>query len=115
MYRQISKLIIYRDPTGESILSEMGRIFEDLDTGADTKEHLRSRAYAQVRRILEVATKYGFDNNLWHNYLTFLLITDENPFSLTYEKAGKQEGTVNRFALNDFSVFSELFLNAAFP
>ena len=109
MYRQISKLIIYRDPTGESILSEMGRIFEDLDTGADTKEHLRSRAYAQVRRILEVATKYGFDNNLWHNYLTFLLITDENPFSLTYEKAGKQEGTVNRFALNDFSVFSELF------
>ena len=58
---------------------------------------------------MELATKYGFDENLWHNYLTFLIITDENPFSLTYEKAGVQEGTVNGFAINDFSVFKALF------
>ena len=109
MYQQISRLIIYRDLSGDSILSELGRIFEDLETNADTTDHLRSRCYAQVRRLLEVATKYGFDNNLWHNYLTFLIITDENPFSLTYEKAGRQEGTVNRFAINDFTVFKELF------
>ena len=108
MYKKISKLIIYRDLSGDSILSELGRIYEEFDTGADTPEHLRSRCYLQVRRLLEVATKYGFDNNLWHNYLTFLLITDENPFSLTYEKAGKQDGTVNRFAINDFQVFREL-------
>lgn len=109
MYRQISKLIIYRDQSGDSILSELSRIFEDFDSAADTPDHLRSRIYAQIRRLLELATKYGFDNNLWHNYLTFLLITDENPFSLTYEKAGEQEGTVNRFAVNDFSVFLSLF------
>lgn len=109
MYREISRLIIYRDMSGESILSKLGRIFEDFDHQADTEEHLRSRIYIEIRRILEVATKYGFDNNLWHNYLTFLIITDENPFSLTYEKAGKQEGTVNRFAINDFQVFKDLF------
>ncbi len=109
MYRQISKFIIYRDMQGDSILSELGRIFEDFDRNADTPEHLRSRIYVQVRRLLEIATKYGFDKNLWHNYLTFLIITDENPFSLTYEKAGKQEGTVNRFAINDFTVFRDLF------
>jgi len=109
MYRQISKFIIYRDMQGDSILSELGRIFEDFDRNADTPEHLRSRIYVQVRRLLEIATKYGFDKNLWHNYLTFLIITDENPFSLTYEKAGKQEGTVNCFAINDFTVFRDLF------
>ncbi len=109
MYRKLSELIIYRDPKGDSILWELGHIFEDFHTSADTHEHLRARVYVQVRRLLELATKYGFDNNLWHNYLTFLLITDENPFSLTYEKAGKQEGTVNRFALNDFRVFRDLF------
>jgi len=109
MYKKISRLIIYRDMSESSILSCLGRIFEDLDNGSDTTEHLRSRSYVQVRRLLEVATKYGFDNNLWHNYLTFLLITDENPFSLTYEKAGKQDGTVNAFAVNDFEVFKELF------
>ncbi len=109
MYKKVSELIIYRDMSGDSILSALSCIFEDFNKGSDTPEHLRSRIYIQVRRLLELATKYGFDNNLWHNYLTFLIITDENPFSLTYEKAGRQEGTVNRFAINDFSVFKALF------
>lgn len=109
MYKQISRLIIYRDLQGDSILSELGKIFEDFDSQNSTSENLCSRIYVQVRRLLEVATKYGFDSNLWHNYLTFLLITDENPFSLTYEKAGKQEGTVNHFAINDFQIFKNLF------
>ena len=42
--------------------------------------------YTQIKRLLEVATDYGFDKNLWHNYLTFILITNENPFSITCEK-----------------------------
>ncbi len=109
MYREISKLIIYTDKNKDSILCSLGDIFERFDKGTSSPEQLRSDIYAEVRRLLDVATKYGFDKNLWHNYLTFLLITDENPFSLTYEKAGKQEGTVNTFAINDFSVFKSLF------
>ncbi len=109
MYNEISKFIIYRDMKGDRILTRLGKIFEDFDNRSDTKEHLISRIYLEVRNILEIATKYGFDNNLWHNYLAFLIITDENPFSLTYEKAGRQEGTVNKFALNDFKVFKNLF------
>jgi predicted AAA+ superfamily ATPase len=109
MYREISKLIIFRDQSKDTILSALGDIFERFDKGLSSPEQLRSDIYTQVRRLLDVATKYGFDNNLWHNYLTYLLITDENPFSLTYEKAGKQDGTVNTFAINDFSVFKALF------
>ncbi len=109
MYREISKFIIYRDSAEDTILRELGKVFKDFDAKSATDDDLRTRIYAQVRRLLEVATKYGFDNNLWHNYLTFLIITDENPFSLTYEKAGVQEGTVNSFAINDFSVFKLLF------
>lgn len=109
MYREISKFILYRDSLDGTILSELGRVFRDFDTKSATHDELRTRIYAQVRRLLALATKYGFDRNLWHNYLTFLMITDENPFSLTYEKAGVQEGTVNGFAINDFSVFKSLF------
>ncbi|MBR2346293.1 MAG: ATP-binding protein [Clostridia bacterium] len=109
MHKEISKFIIYRDATESNILSKLGKIFCDFEHGTDSPESLRTRIYTEVRRLLEVATKYGFDNNLWHNYLTFLIITDENPFSLTYEKAGKQEGTVNGFAINDFCVFKSLF------
>ena len=109
MYKHISKLILYRDLSGDRILTRLGKIFEDFESGSDTPEHLRSRIYAEIRELLEIATKFGFDRNLWHNYLTFLMVTDENPFSLTYEKAGRQEGTVNRFAVNDFQVFRDLF------
>ena len=59
--------------------------------------------------MLEVATDYGFDKNLWHNYLTFILITNENPFSITCEKVGANDGSVNAFAKNDFQVFMNLF------
>ncbi len=44
-----------------------------------------------------------------HYYLTFYLITNENPFSLTCEKVGANDGSVNEFAKNDFKVFMNLF------
>lgn len=109
MYREVSKLIIYNDKSKDTILSSLSEIFRKFDEGSYSREQLRADIYAQVRRMLDVATKFGFDKNLWHNYLTYLIITDENPFSLTYEKAGKQEGTVNTFAINDFTVFKNLF------
>ncbi len=109
MYREISKLIIYTDAERESILYSLGDIFRRHAEKSSTPEQLRSDIYAEVRRLLDVATKFGFDKNLWHNYLTYLIITDENPLSLTYEKAGAQEGSVNEFAINDFSVFKRLF------
>ena len=109
MHRQISKLIIYTDIDKDSILWSLGDIYRRFEEKTSTPEQLRSDIYAQVRRLLDVATRFGFDNNLWHNYLAYLIMTDENPFSLTYEKAGKQDGTVNIFAVNDFTVFKNLF------
>ena len=68
-----------------------------------------TRIFTQVKHLLQVATDYGFDKNLWHNYLTYLLITDENPFSLTCEKVGANDGSVNFFAKGDFKAFKALF------
>ena len=75
MYREISKLIIYRHSAEDTILSELGKVFKDFETKNASEDSLRARIYEQVRNLLEVATKYGFDNNLWNNYLTFLIIT----------------------------------------
>ncbi len=47
--------------------------------------------YHQVKGLLDLATEYGFDENLWQNYLTFLLMTNENSFSLITERAGAQD------------------------
>ena len=84
-------------------------IVKSFDNKLSSKEELVTDIYTQVKRILEVATDYGFDKNLWHNYLTYLLITDENPFSLTCEKVGANDGSVNFFAKGDFKAFKALF------
>ena len=108
MYREVSKLIIYGNHE-DTILMKISEIFKRFDRDESTNDQLISDIYEQIKRILEVATDYGFDKNLWHNYLTFYLITNENPFSLTCEKVGANDGSVNRFAKNDFRVFMNLF------
>ena len=93
----------------DCILMELGRICEAIESEEASIDTLRTLTYRQVKRILEISTQYGFDKNLWQNYLTFLLITSENPFSLTCEKVGASEGSVNHFVQNDFKAYRELF------
>ncbi len=109
MYKIVSRLLIYGDMPKDTILMDLADIVRRMDDGSQKKEELLTRAFTQLKHLLQVATDYGFDKNLWHNYLTFLLITSENPFSITCEKVGANEGSVNYFAKGDFRVFKELF------
>ena len=93
----------------DAVLMQLSDICRHLREHTASKDELDMRVYKQVKRLLIIATDYGFDKNLWHNYLTFLLITDENPFSITCEKVGAGDGSVNHFARNDFQAFRELF------
>lgn len=109
MHNIVSKLLIYGDMPKDSILMELSYIIKDFKEDNYKKDEIITRIYHQIKKILEVATDYGFDRNLWHNYLTYLLITNENPFSITCEKVGANQGSVNYFAKNDFKQFKELF------
>ena len=105
MFREVSKLILYRELGEDSILSNLTRIFRSFDSCHYRSEELITEIYREVKKLLDLGTTFGFDKNLWHNYLTFVLITNENSFSLTSEKVGANDGTVNHFAKNDFQVF----------
>lgn len=109
MYREISKLILYGDMDKDCILYQFGEIFRRYDEKTSSNPELIKDIYTQLKRLLIVATDYGFNNNLWNNYLTFYLVTNENPFSITCEKVGANDGSVNHFAKNDFRVFRNLF------
>ena len=109
MYKQISELVLYRDLGGDSILEKIAEIIRDMDYELATSDELISRIYQQIKRILDVATSYGFNRNLWQDYLAFILITNENSFTLTCEKTGAGNGTVNSFAKHDYSIFMKLF------
>ena len=105
----LSRLLIYGSMPQDSILMQMGDICRCAREDLQTRDQLVTRCFEQIKRILVVSTDYAFDENLWQNYLTFLLITDENPFTLTCEKTGAKDGSVNYFAKNDFRAFRELF------
>ena len=109
MNQIISNLLVYGQLPEDSILWQLADICEKLKNGTESKDTLRTRVFGQVKNLLTVATDYAFDKNLWHNYLTFLLITNENPFSLVCEKMGAQDGTVNCFVKHDFETFMKLF------
>ena len=109
MYRLTSKLIIYRGIGEESILHCLAEICRRFDEGDYDREALTGEIYEQVHRLLDLATKYGFNKNLWHNYLAYLIATTETPFTLVSEKVGANQGSVNAFALNDFRIFRDLF------
>ncbi len=131
MYRLISRLIIYKNFDKDCLLLNLADIMKEVDLinkeenqglkdGENQglkyeekqgfkKDNLIDRLYQFINQLLELATNYGFDKNLWHNYLAYLLISAENPFSITCEKVGAKEGTVNQFAKNDFKIFKQLF------
>jgi hypothetical protein len=109
MEQLVSNLLIYGDLPQDSILMQLAFVFKDFHSNDYDKTDLTTRIYKQIKRILELGTDYAFDKNLWHNYLTYLLIMQENPFSLTCEKVGSKDGSVNHFAKSDFGVYKKLF------
>lgn len=109
MHHLTSKLVIYKNINQDSILSRLSTICQKLESGYYTQEDLISDIYLEINRLLDISTLYGFDENLWHNYLAFVLAMTENPFTLVSEKVGVNEGTVNKFARNDFGLFKQLF------
>jgi predicted AAA+ superfamily ATPase len=109
MYSKIAKLVVYRNVEKDGILFQLSEICKQFDRGDYNREELTAAIYDQIHALLGIATLYGFDQNLWHNYLAFLLATTENPFSLACEKIGVRDGSVNLLATHDFKIFKELF------
>ncbi len=109
MNQEISGLVLYRQPEKDCILNRLAEIYREFRAGGYDREQLRERCFREVKRLLDLATSYGFNRNLWQDYLAYLLITTENSFTLTCEKAGAGDGSVNHFAMHDYEIFRRLF------
>ena len=59
--------------------------------------------------LIELAVRHGFEGNLWQDYLTYLLASNENAYSTSCEIVGAVDGSINTAALHDFAIFKELF------
>jgi hypothetical protein len=91
----------------EAVLSEDSP-FEQMETIYET-EKMRQRYADCMQELIELAESHGFSGNLWHCYLTYLLVYHENAYSKACEMRGYVEGGINQIALHDFRIFMELF------
>lgn len=103
------ELIIYKNLEQEQILNDMTFLMENYDNEYYNEEDLKSLLFACTGSILELCVDHGFEGNLWHDYLTFLLANDENAYSTSCEIVGETGGSINKVALHDFAIFKELF------
>ena len=104
-----NELILYKHMEQQQILDDMTFLMENYDNEYYNKEDMRSLLYDVVNALLELASSHGFEGNLWHDYLTYLLASDENAYSTSCEIVGEVEGSINDAALHDFEIFKELF------
>ncbi|MCR4675491.1 MAG: ATP-binding protein [Lachnospiraceae bacterium] len=109
MYRELSNLLMYGSLDEDSILYKVGEITREYEAGNYDETDLKRKIKEQLKRLLALATEYGFDKNLWHNYIAFFVMTNENPFSLTCEKNKITKGTVTQIVQEDFSTIRRIF------
>ena len=100
-----SELLLYKNPENREVFDCMLRIASEEFEGFDVKK----AAGRIVSHILEVSEKMGFNGNLWQDYLAYNLANDENSYSLSCERRGRMEGSINKAALLDMAVYRELF------
>ncbi|MDE7209863.1 MAG: AAA family ATPase, partial [Lachnospiraceae bacterium] len=87
MYKKLMRLVVYNNirEEKENILFQLAYTIERYGSGAIDAEGAVQGIYRQIHRLLDLATEYGFDGNLWQNYLTWLLVSVETPFSMVCE------------------------------
>ena len=104
-----NELMLYKNMDHGEILRDMTFLIENYGSEYYNKEDLRSLLFECVNSLLELSVSHGFEGNLWHTYLTFLLVNDENAYSTSCEIVGEVDGSINQIALHDFAIFKELF------
>lgn len=100
------ELVIYKEFADGQTLHDMVWLMDSYRSGDG---RMRPLFYECMHRLLEMAATHGFSGNLWHCYLTNLLVNNENSYSVACEMRGEVEGSVNQLAVHDIAIFKEFY------
>ncbi|MBQ7481469.1 MAG: ATP-binding protein [Lachnospiraceae bacterium] len=105
------ELLLYRGFNHGDILDDASELIYEYEFGYDEEENERYRAllFSIAHRLIELAYSHGYTGNLWQMYLTYLLVNNENAYSMAVELKGHTEGTLNDAALHDLRIFKDMF------
>ena len=104
------ELLIYKDFWEDGrLLTNMAWLMEHYKDDYYNTEDVKALLYECMHELLEMAGDMGFYGNLWHCYLTNLLVNNENSYSRACEIVGNIEGTINAAVLQDIVIFKEFY------
>lgn len=107
--KSTKNLILYKEFENGKLFYDFTWIMENYRDEYYNKEDIEGLFYECLKHLMELAESHGFEGNLWHNFIAFLLVNNENAYSRACEIRGEVEGSVNEIASHDFSIIKEFF------
>lgn len=102
-------LILYKDFENGKLFYDFTWLMENYNNEYYNKEDIEALLFECLNQLMELAVSHGFEGNLWHSFLTFLLVNHENAYSKACEIRGEVEGSINQIVLHDFAIIKEFF------
>lgn len=102
-------LILYKDFENGKLFYDFTWIMENYQSEYYNREDIEALLFECLNQLMELAVSHGFEGNLWHSFLTFLLVNNENAYSKACEIRGEVEGSINQIVLHDFCIIKEYF------
>ena len=107
--KSTKNLILYKNFENGKLFYNMAWIMENYENEYYNREDIEALLYECFNQLSELAVSHGFKGNLWHNFIAFILVNNENAYSCGCEIRGGMEGSVNQIALHDFKIMKDLF------
>ncbi|MCR5657401.1 MAG: DUF815 domain-containing protein [Butyrivibrio sp.] len=107
-----NELILFRNVTNRQMELRDGLILlanADEANGTFDINTQREMAHLCMNVLVDESARRGFYGNLWHAFLTLLLVSDENAYSLATEIRGEMGGSLRELALHDMKRFKAWF------
>lgn len=100
----IIQLFVYEGIGSDTLVGAIAEIEKGIN------DERLSKLHRAIRDVIALAVEYGLDGNVWQGYLTYLLITHENPFSISCERTKiDPDCTLARIAKQDFDHIRKWF------
>lgn len=103
----INELFLYRNFEQQTLFNNLSGIINNYES--INYEEVKQNIYQCANQLIELSVSCGFEGNLWHCFLTYLLVNNENAFSKSLEIGGSTAGTIDQLAMSDFRIFKQLF------
>ena len=73
-----NELILYKDMEDGELLQDMTFLMENYNNEYYNEDDMKSLLYTTIGDLTELSVSHGFEGNLWHTYLTYLMVSHEN-------------------------------------